>query len=128
MLFKTIFFNLYPVVGIITVFGYIPQIKSLLRAKRSPNNISIKSWLLWVLSAFISLGYGVYCLNDMPFIIMTLIGLFLMLYVIGLILYRRYVTFGDYKNLLEVLISYFFCKPFFSMPEKVYVLKNKRYK
>ena len=56
---ENVFVFLYPVVVVISIVGYIPQIKSLITAKTCPDNISIHSWYIWTLSTFLTLGYGV---------------------------------------------------------------------
>ena len=118
MMLKVLFSYLYPFVGLISVIAYMPQIKSLIKAKASPVNISIKSWLLWILGAAISLGYGLFCLEDLMFILITTLSLFLMLFIITLIIYMRYVVYGECKNIFCALLEYFFKRPFFAVKIK----------
>ena len=84
-----LFVYLYPCVTIISVFAYIPQIKSLIYTKSSCEDISLASWYLWIFSTIISTGYGVFHLQDMMFSITCIVSLILMLFVVGLVLYRR---------------------------------------
>ncbi len=86
---------LYPLVAIISIVGYAPQIKTLLFATRRPQNLSLSSWVIWLVSGVISLLYGVYQLQDSVFIFTAAVNLFLLTFTTGLIVYNRYIRFED---------------------------------
>lgn len=109
---KMFFLYSYPLVGFISLCAFIPQIKALLNAETSPVNVSIKSWLLWTLSSLIGFGYGVYVLEDLMFCLITGVTLALDFFVLFLVLYRRYVTFGPCRNLGDVTVEYFLRAPY----------------
>ena len=121
MLLKEIFIFLYPSVGLISISAFVPQIVSLIKSKTSPINISIQSWSLWVLSALISLGYGLFHLEDLMFIIISLNSFLLSAYVVVLTINKRYVVHGHHKNCLSALVDYYFAKPFFDICDKKHI-------
>ncbi len=102
---------LYPLVVFISLSAYIPQVKSLIKAETSSDDISIKAWLLWILSSSIGLGYGIFSLKDILFCITTAVGLIMMTAIVGITLYNRYIKFGDCKNLLQAVNAYIFGVP-----------------
>ena len=83
------FVFLYPVVAIISLFAYIPQIRTLISTKSNCEEISLSSWYLWILGSGISLGYGIFHLQDFLFTLTCAISLILMSAVVALVLYRR---------------------------------------
>jgi hypothetical protein len=84
-----LFVYLYPLVTIISVLGYIPQIKSLIKTQSNCADIALSSWYLWTVSSLISIGYGLFHIKDVMFIITCTISFILIASVTALILYRR---------------------------------------
>ena len=54
---------LLSIVTICTCISYLPQTIKLIKTKKS-NDISIKSWILWVTSSLSYTLYGYLCTND----------------------------------------------------------------
>lgn len=88
-----LFSGLYSLVALFTVIAYLPQIVSLLRADTPVAGMSVSTWILWTLSGAVSFGYGVFCLDDMRFCVVTGSGLALMLVVTALLIHNRYIRF-----------------------------------
>lgn len=112
---ETFFLYTYPLVGIISLCAFIPQITALIKSTTSPANVSIKSWFLWTVTSIISFGYGVYILQDFMFCMMMGVTMVLNTVVISLILYKRYVVFGHCRNIFDVVLEYFFRYPYFGV-------------
>lgn len=83
------FIYIYPLVTIISVIGYLPQIKTLITTRTNCADIALSSWTLWLVSSAISVGYGVFYLKDTMFIITCAANLCLVGTVIALVIYRR---------------------------------------
>lgn len=110
--------QLYAIVGIISLFGYWPQIKLLLVSKRAPTEISIKTWTLWTLENVVALSYGIFCLNDLIFCLLTGLDLFLTSTIIALVMHNRYVKYGRQRNIAWAFIKYYFQRPFFGISDE----------
>ena len=96
---EQIFVSLYPLVAIVSLLGYLPQIMALVRAKTSDDKISLQSWCTWVFTYCISMGYGIFHLKDPLFIANTVFGLSAILTVIGLVVYNRHFRFKQKQAL-----------------------------
>ena len=87
---ETDFFTmLYPIVPLIGIMGFLPQIITLLKADRVPASISLSTWSIWTLTWLISFGYATFALQDILFATtcgLNLIGHFA---IIGLTVYKR---------------------------------------
>lgn len=116
---------LYPLVALISILGYLPQIRSLLSAERQAQAMSIRCWVLWSVANFISFGYSTFALQDFLLSATSLLNMTMSLVVTVLIIYNRYVTFGNYKNLFEASIEYFLFKPYFGVREIKVPVVNK---
>ncbi len=81
---------LYSTVGIILVCGYIPQIYTLIRTKSACRAISLKAWLIWEYTSFISLLYSVYVLPDLKLAIVNAINVTCIALIIGITAYKRW--------------------------------------
>lgn len=112
---ETFFLYTYPLVGLISLAAFIPQISALIKSTTSSANVSVKSWFLWTVTSVVSFGYGVYVLNDIMFCIMMGVTMFLNMIVISLIIYKRYVVFGYCRNVFDVVLEYFFRYPYFGV-------------
>jgi uncharacterized protein with PQ loop repeat len=110
--------QLYAVVGIISLIGYLPQIKLLIISKRAPTEISIKTWTLWTLENVVALAYGIFCLKDFLFCALTALDLICTSTIIILVMHNRYVKYGSQKNLLIAFVKYYFRKPFFAIADE----------
>ena len=113
---EALFRLFYPFVALISVYAYIPQIKTLRKAVTAANNVSIRSWLLWLGGSSLSLGYGIFCLADLLFCLVTGLSIVLELIVISLIIQNRYVHFGGCRDFGHAFIEYFFKYPFLDVP------------
>ncbi|MGH1457002.1 MAG: hypothetical protein ACRBDI_09495 [Alphaproteobacteria bacterium] len=65
---------LYSLVGIIALFGYLPQIITLTKAKTPCLDVNIQTWCIWLTSWVISLIYGIIELHDLKFSAVALIN------------------------------------------------------
>ncbi len=93
---------LYSFVPVLSLAGYLPQVRLLIVRKEKAASVSLSSWLLWLSMASISLGYGVFCLEDFLFSIscaMNFLGCFT---VVALVLYRRRSEIVPKINALRV--------------------------
>lgn len=115
---SNLFSLLYPLVALISASAYFPQITALLRACSAPVDISIRSWLLWIAGSSITLGYAFFCVHDVMFCLITLFNLVMMIVIVGLVLYKRYVVFGHCRSLAHAFVEYFLCYPFFCVREE----------
>lgn len=86
---------LYPLVVVISIIGYLPQIQKLMFATRRAQNVSLSSWALWLVSGTLSLGYGVYVLEDLMFILTSALGALFIYITFGLIVYNNYIRFEE---------------------------------
>lgn len=84
-----LFVYFYPMVTVISIMAYLPQIKSLMTVKSSCSEIALSSWYLWMFSSAISIGYGAFHLKDFMFTLTCAVSFVLMAAVVGLVLYRR---------------------------------------
>lgn len=90
---ETLFVVLYPLVAVLATVGYLPQIIRLLRAQCPEDKMSLLAWGTWVITYAISLGYGVFHLQDTMYIVVTALGLVCICIICLLLLYNRHVRF-----------------------------------
>lgn len=83
----------YSLVALINVVSYFPQILSLIKARSRSVNVSISSWVMWALSYVLSVGYGLFCLGDMKFVIVSGISLIMVLSVTVLLVHNIHYRF-----------------------------------
>lgn len=86
---ETVFVLLYPLVFLIGLAGYIPQIVRLVRDDSPALNISLMTWFIWTFATAISLGYGITKLHDVMFCVVTATNLLAHMLIIMLVIYRR---------------------------------------
>lgn len=84
--FLTFAYSFIPLVG---MMGYVPQIKTLLLPETRGFSISLSTWFLWLATWIISLGYGVFCLEDFLFSLTSTMNIAGHILVISLVLYKR---------------------------------------
>ena len=77
------------IVSLCTMISYIPQTIKLIKTKES-DDLSINSWILWVISSLAYTLYAVICSNDCMLIFETSLELFFCLLI--LMLAVRYKT------------------------------------
>ena len=80
---------LYSTVGILVLFGYMPQIRRLWKSKTDCREISITSWMIWNYTAIVSLLYSVFDLADVKFSLVNGINVICINIIILLTLYKR---------------------------------------
>ncbi|MCB9983402.1 MAG: hypothetical protein H6861_07000 [Rhodospirillales bacterium] len=80
---------LYSTVGIVVLFGYMPQIRRLYKSQTDCREISITAWMIWNYTAIVSLLYSVFDLADLKFSVVNGINLVCINIVILLTLYKR---------------------------------------
>lgn len=69
------------IVSICTMISYLPQAIKLIKTKRS-SDLSIDSWILWVVSSFSYTLYAVLCSKDFMLIFETSLELFFCLLIL----------------------------------------------
>lgn len=115
---ESIIAYLYLISGSIALAGYIPQLRVLWRAEQSPNEISVKTWTIWFAEGIIALLFGIICLQDMIFCFIVAVDILFMGTIITMVIYNRYVLFGNSRNFIDAFFTYYFCRPFFAMPSQ----------
>lgn len=88
------FVFIYPAVMVISIFGYLPQIRSLLFAKSRPDNISLTCWMTWCISSFLAFGYSVSHLHDNALSLSTGLNFFMIVITTLLIVYNKHLRFS----------------------------------
>ncbi len=69
------------IVSICTMISYLPQTIKLIKTKKS-SDLSINSWILWVVSSFSYTLYAVLCSKDFMLIFETSLELFFCLLIL----------------------------------------------
>lgn len=69
------------IVSICTMISYLPQTIKLIKTKKS-SDLSINSWILWVISSFSYTLYAVLCSKDFMLIFETSLELFFCLLIL----------------------------------------------
>lgn len=69
------------IVSICTMISYLPQTIKLIKTKKS-SDLSINSWILWVVSSFSYTVYAVLCSKDFMLIFETSLELFFCLLIL----------------------------------------------
>lgn len=92
---------LYPLVSIISLSAFLPQIKTLLAATGPSRDIALSSWYLWTFASIVSLLYGVFKLQDMMFTVTTVLAVVMNVTIVGLVIYNRHFRFPVCAMLVE---------------------------
>ncbi|MCB9991022.1 MAG: hypothetical protein H6867_06545 [Rhodospirillales bacterium] len=95
-----LFVFLYPVVTVISIVAYFPQLKSLIFAKTKPNSISLPSWIMWCVSSFLAFGYAYCHIHDALLSFTTGLNMLLVFLTTALIVYNKYVRFETVATLI----------------------------
>lgn len=88
-----VFAMLYPLVTLLSISGYLPQIWNLIRATSPNDSFALSGWVTWIATSAISLGYGIFHLKDVMFSITTGSSLVLITAVVSMVLYNRHYRF-----------------------------------
>ena len=104
---EIIIIQLYAIAGLFSLAAYWPQIHILLKAENIPTEICIRTWTIWTCENFIALAYGVVALEDLVFCLLIGLDVVCMMVVIGLVIHRRYVLFGDSPSFLSAFVGYY---------------------
>lgn len=91
----SLFAFLYPMMTFISLSGYGPQIKLLVKATRPVEDICLKTWAIWTFSNVITFGYATCCLHDMMFSVSAGLALVCTTTICCLIVHNRYIRFGN---------------------------------
>lgn len=60
------------IVSLCTLLSYLPQAIKLVKSKKS-NDLSITSWIIWVVSSFSYSLYAIFCSNEFMLIFETIL-------------------------------------------------------
>lgn len=86
---ENIFIWLYPLVTVISIAGFTPQIITLMKTKTDCRDLSLSTWLIWSFGNTVTLGYALVQINDFMFTLTSTVNLFLTVIITGFIIYRR---------------------------------------
>lgn len=86
---EALFVTLYPLVTILHILAYLPQIKALASATADVTVIPAVTWFIWLGTNILSLGYNFFHIQDTMLCLTTGLSTVLMCTVLGLILYHR---------------------------------------
>jgi len=81
---------LYELTALFILGGYIPQIIKLWKHQGACPSISASMWLVWTLTAFISVLYALLVLSDKPLILVSSANLTGCLTIYCLIMWKSY--------------------------------------
>jgi hypothetical protein len=84
---------LYALLGLLSLQGYWPQVKSLLKAQERMTDISLKNWFLWTFSSMLTMLYGATYLHDWRICLVSGLGLWGGTLIIVLSMYNRFIRF-----------------------------------
>ena len=77
------------IVSFCTLISYLPQAIKLIKTKKS-NDLSVQSWILWVISSFSYTMYAILCSNDYMLIFETSLELFFCILILVLaVIYKK---------------------------------------
>lgn len=97
---------LYPVVPLIGLAGFMPQIITLLRSDKPAHSISVSTWLIWTITWLISFGYAVFALQDILFAITSGMNLVGHIMIIAITMYKRQKYGGVPLRLLSSFLLF----------------------
>ncbi len=80
---------LYLITNATRVVTYVPQIMVVWRCTDGARSVSLLTWGSWVLSQLSALFYGVLVVNDLPFVLISVINLLGCACVTGIAMRRR---------------------------------------
>jgi hypothetical protein len=70
-------------------FGYLPQIRALIRSTSTAPSFSLTTWGLWIWASFIATIYNWFILGDLLATTTTILNGIAQLAVVGIVLYKR---------------------------------------
>ena len=107
MVVNDLFTVLYPLVPLISLIGYSQQIFVLIKVKHVPTSVCLKTWSTWTLTAIITLGYAVFCINDHMLILTCILSVTCHFAIIALRIYKgvKYGTTAELKEEIETFLS-----------------------
>lgn len=77
------------IVTMCTMISYIPQAIKLVKTKKS-NDLSLKSWILWVVSSLSYTLYALLCSDEVMLLVETSVEYFFCLFILSLaVKYRK---------------------------------------
>ncbi len=92
---------LYSTIGVITAFGYLPQVLALIRAQTKCEEVSLRAWIIWEYTSIVSLLYGLFELNDLKFTLVNTVNTFFVSLIVAIIIYKRH----KYRDHIPVMID-----------------------
>lgn len=88
MFSETLLIAAYGLVPVISTGAFVPQIVALAKSDGELKNFSFAAWSTWLLSAIISVFYGVFYLQDFMFILASSVACFFNVIIITLAAYK----------------------------------------
>lgn len=86
---SSIFTALYPLVPVIGIAAYFPQIISLLKNKTCIESFTLSMWWTWAFASVLGFGYSWFALNDVLTSVTCFLHLAVQLFVIGCVMSKR---------------------------------------
>jgi hypothetical protein len=96
------FMFMYPIVPLVGITGYLPQIINLFRTTEAPKSISLSTWMIWTITWIVSFGYAIFSLQDLLFATTSGMNLVGHVLIIALAIYKRHKYDRNKKPLLTI--------------------------
>lgn len=90
---ESVIVSLYPLVGLLSLIAYLPQILNLIKAQSDCSTVSLTSWMIWLLSSGLTWWYSAVAVDDFAFFAVSSIHFICISAVVALIAYNRYIRF-----------------------------------
>lgn len=100
--FAAIFEFLYPIVPIIAIIGFCPQLIAAIKSKTRLESVSLTTWLIWLVSWGVALGYSAVTIADPMLTFTASVNILFHIVLIGTIIFKRY-HYRNSKDLGAVL-------------------------
>jgi len=81
---------MYPIVPLVGITGYLPQMINLFKTNEAPKSISLLTWMIWTSTWMVSFGYAVFSVQDLLFATTSGMNLVGHLFIIALAVYKRH--------------------------------------
>lgn len=84
-----IFGVLYPIVPIIAVGGYCPQLYAAFKSRTRMESVSLTTWLIWLFAWSVAFGYSAITVADAMLTFTAAVNILCHVLLIGMIVYKR---------------------------------------
>lgn len=105
MSLSDVFLFLYPIVPLVGLMGFVPQIIAIIKTDTALRSFSISTWLMWLSTWCISFGYGALCIQDMLFCITCAMNIIAHVFIIALVFVKRRNNYRTRKLPIDMSAS-----------------------